>query len=189
MGPIRRLVIGALVGMLLAGCFGSAPSPTGTPSDTPSATLTAGPSDSTSPTASETPSATESPTRTPTTAPTPTTRPSPTPSPSATAFLTYTVRAGDTLGSIAAAHDTTWQSLVYWNRDRYPSLDPASAAYNPNVIETGWTLRLQRDVVIAYDPPPPPVPTAAPTPKPTATSATPATGTAVSNGSRSSNRV
>ena len=54
-------------------------------------------------------------------------------------------------GTIATAHATTWQSLVYWNREAYPSLDPEHETYDPNHLSIGWTLRLQPGVVVDYD--------------------------------------
>lgn len=112
----------------------------------------------------------------------PTATPAPTP-----AFTSYTVVPGDTLGSIADRHATTWQSILYWNRATYPSLDPDDPSYDPNLIRVGWMLLLLPGVVIDFDAP---LPTPAPTPAPTAepTSA-PATGTLVWNGSRQTNRV
>jgi hypothetical protein len=157
--------------LLLSGCFGSAP--TATPSPSPSAV----------PTASTAPTASPSPTSTPTASPSPaatapaTASPTPLPTPTPSALVTYTVRAGDTLGTIAAAHATTWQSLVYWNREAYPSLDPEHETYDPNHLSIGWTLRLQPGVVVDYAAPLPVVPTAAPAPSP-------ATGVVVTNGSR-----
>jgi hypothetical protein len=76
----------------------------------------------------------------PTTGPTPTLtfgRPTATPLPT---FLAYRVRTGDTLISIARQFETTPQSIGYWNRATRPTLDPESAAYNPNDIRVGWTL-------------------------------------------------
>jgi hypothetical protein len=64
-------------------------------------------------------------------------RPTPFPSPT---FLVYEVRAGDSLTSIARLFGTTARSIAFWNRDRYPSLDPDSAVYDPNRIAIGWTL-------------------------------------------------
>jgi len=78
----------------------------------------------------------------------PSTRPSfirPTPTPLPT-FLIYLVRPGDTLTSIARAHGTTPRSIAFWNRARYPSLDPDSPDYAPNRIEVGWELVLIPDV-------------------------------------------
>ena len=46
---------------------------------------------------------------------------------------TYTVRSGDTLGRIAAANGTSWQTLYDLNRDRVS---------NPNAIYVGQVLRL-----------------------------------------------
>jgi LysM domain-containing protein len=71
------------------------------------------------------------------------TYPTPTPLPT---FLVYTVRSGDTLTSIAREHATTARSIAFWNRERYPSLDPDSPRYTPNRIEVGWQLLLIPDV-------------------------------------------
>ena len=57
----------------------------------------------------------------------------PPPSDPAPSGSTYTVRSGDTLGSIAAANGTTWQALYDANRDRVS---------NPNAIRVGQVLRL-----------------------------------------------
>jgi len=65
----------------------------------------------------------------------------PTPLPQAT-FMVYVVASGDTLSSIADTFSTSAQSLAYWNRATYPSLDPESAAYDPNTIQAGWQLGL-----------------------------------------------
>ncbi len=64
-------------------------------------------------------------------------RPTPTPAPT---FASYTVRPGDTLIALARRFETTPESLAYWNRARYPSLDPESPAYRPGRIEVGWQL-------------------------------------------------
>ena len=69
----------------------------------------------------------------------------PTPTPLPTFFI-YQVRPGDTLTSIARAHGTTARSISFWNRGRYPSLDPDSPTYSPNRIEVGWELLLIPDV-------------------------------------------
>ena len=76
--------------------------------------------------------------------PTPTPRrtvslPDLTPAPS---FTLYAVRSGDSLLAIARRFWTTALSLSYWNRDRYPSLDPDAATYRPNRIEVGWRFRV-----------------------------------------------
>ena len=79
-------------------------------------------------------------------------RPTPTPLPT---FLVYIVRPGDTLTSIAREHGTTARSIAFWNRQRYPSLDPDSPRYAPNRIEVGWELLLVPDVELDEDLPEP----------------------------------
>lgn len=64
-------------------------------------------------------------------------RPTPTPAPT---FATWLVRQGETLIALARRFETTPESLAYWNRARYPSLDPDSPAYRPDRIEVGWQL-------------------------------------------------
>jgi hypothetical protein len=78
------------------------------------------------------------------------------------------VTAGETLTSIARLYGTTARSIAYWNRDRYPSLDPDSTSYEPNRIEVDWTLRLIPTEVVDEDELPEPTPT--PTPSPSAAS-------------------
>ncbi len=63
----------------------------------------------------------------------PTLQPSPT-------FSRYVVKRGDTLATIAERFGTSVDSLSYWNRARYPSLDPDSPGYAPDRIQAGWTL-------------------------------------------------
>ena len=75
----------------------------------------------------------------------PSLRPTPTPAPT---FATYRVRRGDTLDQLAKRFGTTPESLAYWNRARYPSLDPESPAYRPDRIEVGWRLLYLRDSVV-----------------------------------------
>lgn len=176
--PRLPIVATVLASLVLSGCFGSPPV------STPSAIPSASPTPSVEPTATPMPTATVTPTRSPGATPDPTTTPQPTPTP--TAFISYTVRAGDTLGTIATRHETTWQSLVHWNRDAHPTLDPDDARYDPNRLEIGWTLRIQPGVAVPFDAPLPPAPTAVPTTAPTAA---PATGSLVWNGSRATNRV
>ena len=86
-------------------------------------------------------------------------RPTATPRPT---FLTYRVRSGDTIISIARKHNTTARSIGYWNRDTYPSLDPESSRYDPNTIRVGWTLLLIPGVEVDPDEitPPPTTPPA-----------------------------
>lgn len=66
-------------------------------------------------------------------------RPTPTPGPS---FTTYKVKKGDTLTKIAKKFKTSGQSIAYWNRVTYPTLDPESAKYRPDRLEVGWLLQL-----------------------------------------------
>ncbi len=117
----------------------------------------------------------------PTAAPTPTPVPTsagptpvatfarPTPSPQPT-FISYTVRPGDTLTSIARTYRTTGRSIAWWNRGTYPSLDPESATYEPNRIEVGWILVLIPGNVVDDTNPPTPSPGPA-SPSPAATQA------------------
>jgi peptidoglycan/xylan/chitin deacetylase (PgdA/CDA1 family) len=69
---------------------------------------------------------------------------------------------------------------VYWNQDRYPTLDSGQSGYDPNRIEVGWQLIVWPGMVVAYDPP---LPTAAP--RPSTSNPTPSSSIAVWNGSRS----
>jgi Tfp pilus assembly protein FimV len=89
---------------------------------------------------------TPQPTPTPTPSPTPAPTPSPTPGPPtptpAPAFVVYKVKRGDTLLTIARRYATSGRSIAYWNRDRYPSLDPETAGYTPDRIQVGWVLRI-----------------------------------------------
>ena len=106
------------------------------------------------------------PTPSPTQVPGPTASPSfvrPTPNPSPT-FLVHAVTAGETLTSIARLYGTTARSIAYWNRDRYPSLDPDSTTYEPDRIEVGWTLRIIPTEVVDEDELPEPTPPPTPTP-------------------------
>ena len=91
-------------------------------------------------------------------------RPTPTPGPT---FLVYEVQAGDSLTSVARLFGTTARSIAYWNRARYPSLDPDSSSYEPDRIEVGWTLLLIPTEVVDEDE----LPDSTPTPTPGAGSA------------------
>ncbi|MGZ8501624.1 MAG: polysaccharide deacetylase family protein [Candidatus Limnocylindrales bacterium] len=124
--PAGLLIASLVVAIATAGC-GLGDLPTRPPRSVPPAT----PGPSPSPTAVVPP--------TPTPSPTP--RPTPTP-------LVYTVKAGDSLLSIAKRFKTTGRSIAYWNRARYPSLDPDSPKYNPDRIEIGWKLTLTPGVKI-----------------------------------------
>lgn len=95
-------------------------------------------------------------------------RPTPNPSPT---FLVYEVQAGDSLTSIARLFGTTARSIAYWNRARYPSLDPDSSTYEPDRIEVGWTLQLIPTEVVDEDELSDPTPTPSPTPDSPAPSA------------------
>jgi hypothetical protein len=102
------------------------------------------------PVASVGPPATPTPTPVPT-GPTPSpsfVRPTPTPLPT---FLSYVVKAGDNLNSIAKAHGTTARSIAFWNRTSHPSLDPDSPDYEPDRIKVGWVLQLIPGVEIDED--------------------------------------
>ena len=177
--PVRALVTLVCVAfvVMVVGCT--------TPGTTPSPTeASAAPSTSVTPAPTSTPTATPAATPSPTSPPSPS--PTPPPPPTATpGYLVYTVVGGDALSLIAARFDTTWQSLVYWNRERYPGLDPAQPGYNPNRIEVGWQLVVWPGFVVAYNQPLP-TPTPPSTPPPTAPAAASAV---VSHGSRSSTMV
>ncbi len=82
-------------------------------------------------------------------------RPTPAPAPT---FATYVVRPGDTLIGLAKRFATTPESLAYWNRARYPSLDPDSSTYRPGRIEIGWQLLYLPDEVVDPESLPPPSP-------------------------------
>ena len=124
--PGARLALGALLlALVAAGCLpssrrgeGSGPAGSGS-----SATETLSPSPISS-----------GPTQRPTiVAPTPTPRPT---------FLVHVVVQGDSLNTIAHRYGTTARSIAFWNRATYPSLDPESANYRPNLLKLGWTLFL-----------------------------------------------
>lgn len=79
----------------------------------------------------------------------PTPRPSfipPTPTPAPT-FRVHVVVGGENLNSIAQQYGTTARSLAFWNRATYPSLDPDSPGYRPNLLKVGWTLQLIPNLV------------------------------------------
>ena len=93
---------------------------------------------------------------TPTTTPVPTgpaptpsfVRPTPTPLPT---FLSYVVKSGDNLNTIAKAHGTTARSIAFWNRTAHPSLDPDSPDYEPDRLKIGWVLLVIPGVEIDED--------------------------------------
>ena len=87
----------------------------------------------------------------------PTLRPSfvpPTPTPAPT-FAVHTVGAGENLNSIAKRYGTSARSVAFWNRSTYPSLDPESPDYQPNLLKLGWTLFLIPNVILTDDEAPP----------------------------------
>jgi LysM domain len=67
------------------------------------------------------------------------TAPVPTPEPT---FLIYKVKPNDRLASIAKKYKTTVESIGFWNRARYGTLDPQSSIYAPDSIKVGWLLRI-----------------------------------------------
>jgi len=85
--------------------------------------------------------------------------PSRTPSPSDSPG-THTVRAGETLFSIASHLGVSEAQLRWWNLDRFPSLRT-----NPQDIAVGWVLTTTGE--------PMPTPTPRPTPRPTPVPAAP----------------
>ena len=103
-------------------------------------------------------------------------RPTPTPGPT---FMSYTVRAGDSLNTIAHKFNTTARSIAWWNRGTYPSLDPESAGYSPGHIEPGWVLVLIPGGKVDDNNPPTPSP-GRPTPTPGPSSVTPSAGSSPS---------
>jgi peptidoglycan/xylan/chitin deacetylase (PgdA/CDA1 family) len=111
----------------------------------------------------------------------------PTPSPAPT-FLSYTVRRGDTLNSIARQFGTTGRSIAWWNRGTYPSLDPVSGGYDPNTIRVGWVLLLMPDTVVDDANPPSLPPGASPGATP---GASPVAGpaTQLAHGPRSASNI
>ena len=137
----RRAIAALLaIALVLAACLPA--------TNPPSAGPTAGPSGSGSP-------APSGPTPTPSFV-----RPTPTPLPS---FLAVVVAAGDTLNSIARTHATTARSIAWWNRATYPSLNPESADYRPELIQPGWVLVLIPGITVD-DANPPTLPPGTPGP-------------------------
>ncbi len=65
--------------------------------------------------------------------------------------MVYTVKAGDSLNTIARRFGTTARSIAFWNRTTYPSLDPESAGYRPGLVRIGWTLFLIPNEVVDED--------------------------------------
>jgi hypothetical protein len=126
------------------------PAASGSPSASPSASPTLA-------------AATATPTPSPT--PTPTATPAATPLPS---VLEVVVATGDSLSSLADEYDTHPRSIAFWNRDRYPTLDPQSPDYEPDQIQVGWTLVVYPGQTF---PEPSTTPGASASPEPSATTA------------------
>jgi hypothetical protein len=76
-------------------------------------------------------------------------------SPPAPTFLVHVVASGENLNSIARTFATTARSIAFWNRTTYPSLDPESEAYRPDILKVGWTLFLIPGVTLSDDEAPP----------------------------------
>lgn len=162
----------ALLALALLGCT-AAPTPALTGATTPATT----------PAGTPTPDPTASPTPAP---PTPAPSPTPTPTPS---FTVHVVVPGDSLLSIARQFETTWQSLVFWNRDRHASLDPRDPRYDPDLLVVGWELLVVPGVVIDYDPAKDRA-TPSPSATPTGPSASPGGPSALlDHGPRTGNRI
>ena len=66
--------------------------------------------------------------------------PTPTSTPSAADYISYDVRAGETLAQIAARFHLTIEQLISMNADRYPVL-----ARDPSQLQPGWRLRVPTD--------------------------------------------
>ena len=124
----RPGVVAIVLALLAMGCLPANSRSAG------SASSGSGPLDSVAPASS----ATLAPRATP-----PFVRPTPTPAPT---FLVYTVKAGDSLNSIAHRFGTTGRSIAYWNGRAYPSLDPESGQYQPGLLKVGWTLQIVPNV-------------------------------------------
>ena len=122
-----RLVLGAvLIAVVTTGCLpegrrGEGSGPAGSGGGSPAPTISPSPAPS-------------GPTQ-----PTPIVTPTPTPRPT---FLVHVVAKGDSLNTIAHRYGTTARSIAFWNRATYPSLDPESSKYRPDLLQLGWTLLL-----------------------------------------------
>jgi nucleoid-associated protein YgaU len=78
--------------------------------------------------------------------------PTPTPAPT---FAVHTVVAGDNLNIIARKFGTSARSIAFWNRATYPTLDPESAGYRPDLLKVGWTLFVIPNLILTDDEAPP----------------------------------
>lgn len=113
------VLVAAACLIAIAGCLPASVRPTPTPASMAS---------------TREPAATPAPTQTASPA-----RPTPV---SAPTFLLYTVVRGDTLVGLGRRFGTTGRSIAYWNRAAYPSLDPESPAYRPDLLQAGWVLQV-----------------------------------------------
>jgi hypothetical protein len=132
--PVRDRLIAAcaiLAAVFLVGCL-----PSGTRGDGPASSSPGSPAS----TAVIPSSAPSGPTPHPSFVP-----PTPTPEPT---FLAYAVKKGDSLNTIAHRFGTTARSIAFWNRSTYPSLDPESGGYRPDLLKLGWTLFLRPNDVV-----------------------------------------
>ena len=77
-------------------------------------------------------------------------------------FMAYVVKRGDSLNTIAHRFGTKARSIAFWNRTTYPSLDPESPDYAPNLLKLGWTLFIIPNVILTDDEAPPLPTTGAP---------------------------
>ncbi len=115
--------------------------------------------------------------------------PTPTPGPSA---VIYVVARGDSLINIAKRYSTTARSIAYWNRAKYPSLDPDSPKYTPNHLEVGWKLTILPGVTLDDQGP---LPSGKATPLPSVSIGPPPTAQVdgssllISNGTRGTHQV
>lgn len=150
--------------------------------EAPSGNLATGPSASGAAVASGSPLASPTPSAVPTQTPV-----------ASPAVIEYLVKRGDTLTSIARRFSTSPQSIGYWNRAAYPTLDPDSTKYDPNKVEVGWRLLITPGVVLDEAPEPSGSPQASAEPAlvlpPAATPPPDGSGLLVTHGPRASNAV
>ena len=103
------------------------------------------------------------------------------------------MKAGDNLLKLGKRFKTTGRSIAYWNRAKYPSLDPDSPKYDPNRIEVGWKLAITPGVKIEDGEASPsaasPSPEASISIGPVESPPSDGTGLLVTHGSRTSNVV
>ncbi len=179
MATISRLSLLIALSILVVACsFGQNQTPSPSPAAA-SQPVVAGPTLA--------PSATAAPSASPSVSVGP---PTPTPGPS---FLVYVVARGDSLTSIARRFKTTALSISFWNRDRYPSLDPDGKSYQPNKIDIGWKLSILPNITAEEAPAPSghstPVPLSSGSRPPAPTPLPDGSSLLISNGPRDANAV